>query len=590
MLGALSQGTNGATSEACRDAQADARSAIERAGVGSAIARLAAFIAESAPQPPNRQPPPAATYLAAPLDLIEFEPLNTPDSARQRATNPEPSYGAIDSLWTDYLDLNEQLQAALSGVSQAQSERLHALLPRLLPRTSNGEDLETLADGVIVVEIDNTLDHGALQRLSHSLVMRSDLETVGRLKTLFDEPPPVSPPGATENRAIGEIIHADQRDGHTLLVGGPGDNVYTGTASIIIDLGGDDHYALAPPDGLRIVIDFAGDDTHTGQSAGAVLGASLLVDAAGNDTYAAGPISLGAAVAGVGVLVDHAGDDVYHGTELVQGAALIGTGTLIDGQGNDVYTATKFGQGFGGARGTGRLLDRAGDDRYVAGGRFPSSYGTPGRFQAFSQGVGMGFRGTIAGGSGMLLDASGNDRYRSGNFSQGTGYFLGLGVLDDRAGNDMYTGSRYAQGAAAHVGVGLMRDAGGNDRYSGEVSATQAAAWDQALALLLDCGGDDDYTADEFALAAAAQNAIAIFVDTTGKNSYTAERDARGHTGPTDYYDAGDELGNVAMFLDGETPAQARSPAGVASPPRSIASSRTLAWPWLTRFEELETR
>ena len=238
---------------------------------------------------------------------------------------------------------------------------------------------------------------------------------------------------------------------------------------------------------------------------------SLIADHAGNDTYAGGRITQGAAVAGIGLLYDHAGDDRYHAAELAQGASLAGIGALLDAAGDDMYTASKFAQGYGGALGIGALVDESGNDTYLAGNKHASSYSVPGNYQAFSQGVGMGFRNDIAGGIGVLRDRGGDDQYTAGNYSQGAGYYLGAGILLDEDGNDTYAGGRYTQGAAAHLGIGLLRDEAGDDRYTASTSASQGGAWDQAIAALLDCAGDDDYTANEFGLGAAAQNAIAFF-------------------------------------------------------------------------------
>ena len=452
--------------------------------------------------------------------------------------------------------IHEQLDIALAGITDEQADRLHALLPDLLDRTSSGSDLEELEHGPILAKVQAAIDQPALEAATALLAGLAQPELAATLADHYRDAPIRPAPTWMDAHVSGSIIHAEQTAHGAIFVGGPGNNVYSGPAAVIIDIGGEDIYALPAGNRVRIIIDLEGNDSYTGYGdatlAGSVLGASLIADHDGNDTYAGGRISQGAAVAGIGMLHDLAGNDRYHAAELAQGAALAGIGALVDAAGDDLYTAAKFAQGFGGALGVGVLVDESGNDIYLAGNKHASSYGVVGNYQAFSQGVGMGFRNDIAGGVGMLLDRGGNDRYTAGNYSQGTGYYLGAGTLIDEKGDDAYAGGRYTQGAAAHLGIGLLRDEAGNDSYSGSTSASQGAAWDLAIAAFVDCAGDDDYTAHEFALGAAAQNAIAFFVDIEGENRFAAARDAQGHSGPVDYHDGGKRIGNLAVFISQE--------------------------------------
>jgi hypothetical protein len=480
--------------------------------------------------------------------LPEATPLDIPP----RVEAPLPAI--IDRL--DRIDA--QLDLALAKITDEQSNRLRGLLPDLLDRTSTGSDLEELEQGPVLAEIQAAMDRSALEAAAALLAGLAQPQLAATLADHYRDTPTRPAPNWLEGQFTGSVVHAELTPWGAVIIGGPGNNVYIGPSAIIIDTGGDDIYALPGGDRVRIIIDLEGDDNYTSHAdaalAGSVLGASLIADHAGNDTYAGGRITQGAAVAGIALLYDYAGDDRYHAAELAQGASLAGIGALFDTAGADIYTAAKFAQGYGGARGIGVLVNEGGNDTYLAGNKHASSYDMPGNYQAFSQGVGMGFRNNIAGGIGVLREHGGNDHYTAGNSSQGAGYHLGAGILLDEAGNDNYSGGRYTQGAAAHLGVGLLRDEAGDDTYTGGPAASQGGAWDQAIAALIDCAGDDDYTTNEFGLGAAAQNAIALFVDIAGENEFTARRNAQGHKGPNDYHENGDQAGNLAVFITEKHP------------------------------------
>ena len=195
------------------------------------------------------------------------------------------------------------------------------------------------------------------------------------------------------------------------------------------------------------------------------------------------------------------------------------------------------------------LRDDHGDDSYFADNSAPSSYGTPGVYDGWSQGVGCGIRGFSSGGLGVLVDGNGDDRYQAGNFSQGAGYFFSFGTLIDIEGDDHFNASRYAQGAAAHQAIGTLIDRSGNDYYRGRVAASQAGAWDMAVAILEDRSGNDKYEAEGFAQAAGAMTAVAILHDWDGDDRYDAiSGQAHGDSRP---YCGSQGEKNLAILIDG---------------------------------------
>lgn len=363
----------------------------------------------------------------------------------------------------------------------------------------------------------------------------------------------VQPPAGFQGR----FLHAELTDWGWFVVGDTSANVYTTPAALIIDLGGDDRYidlptSTAPP--VTVILDLAGNDRYmgsrTGSQGSAALGVSLLVDVSGNDTYSGSLLTQGAAFCGVGVLQDEAGDDTYLAEHTAQGIGFFGAGLLVDLAGRDLCRIGQYGQGFGGAGGFGLLFDGHGSDRYLADLQVPSSYGTPGVFNGWAQGLGMGFRGFTAGGIGLLLSAGNEDDfYQAGDFSQGTGYFLGLGILADEGGADMYRGARYAQGSAAHAAVGVLLDQHGRDQYFSSTGASQGAAWDAAVAVLSDLQGNDRYISGPLSQGAAAMNGVGWLYDRAGDDIYQCAS-GQGDGGSTEYWGGRGAL-NLGLLIDG---------------------------------------
>jgi len=544
------------TGHACAEVPGELRRHLAANGASERLEELRGFIAKAVETSGHAPHDLVAGLFADPQTIAGI-------SAETGSLLPEPvplepgplRESPLDAV-VDRLDqIHVQLDRALAGISDDQADRLRAVLPKLLERTSSGSDLEELDDGPVLAQVQTALDHTALENAAALLAGLAQANIASALAARFRQAPAGAAPDWLQAHVSGPVVHAARTAHGAVVIGGPGDNIYTGPAAIIIDTGGDDIYAVPGDNAVGIIIDLEGNDSYTGRAdgtlAGGVLGAGLIADHAGNDTYAGGRISQGAAVAGIGMLVDHAGDDGYFAAELAQGASLAGIGILVDQGGEDTYSAAKFAQGYGGALGVGALVDKGGNDTYLAGNKHASSYGVAGNHQAFAQGVGMGFRTDIAGGIGLLHDRDGDDRYNAGNYSQGAGYYLGAGLLVDQAGNDAYAGGRYTQGAAAHLGIGLLRDEAGNDSYAGSPSASQAGAWDQSIAALVDCAGDDGYTINEFGQAAAAQNAIAFFIDAAGHDAFRAGRNAQGYDGPVDYHEEGKQIGNLALFITG---------------------------------------
>ncbi len=345
-----------------------------------------------------------------------------------------------------------------------------------------------------------------------------------------------------------------------VVVGTPGADVHTNASLLVLDPGGDDRYggAVGVADGvygaglaLAAIVDLAGADRYESPGplgiGSAVFGLCAVVDAGGDDTYAAAYAGQGTALFGAAVLVDEAGDDTYRARGFAQGAALAGVGMLDDASGDDTYRAGLSAQACAGVGGFALLVDRAGNDAYSAGGVEPDHERNPGRFISLSQGFAIGIRPFIGGGVAALVDLAGSDCYEADVYGQGVSYWYSAAFLLDRAGNDRYSVYQYGQGTGIHLSLGLLADGCGDDVYSGSI-LVQGSAHDYAVGMLFDRAGDDTYTGDSHAQARAINSSFALLADEAGQDAYFGRQKDHcqgiGNEGmPRDY-------GSLAVLLD----------------------------------------
>ncbi len=317
-----------------------------------------------------------------------------------------------------------------------------------------------------------------------------------------------------------------------IVVGGAGPNTYREDAALILDLGGNDLYlnnagGTRPGIPLALVIDWAGNDRYISsknfsQGAG-VLGAGVLIDLGGDDTFVALDGSQGAGLWGLGLLYHGDGNSVYQARSFAQGVGQMGIGILLSGAGDDVYLCGEHGQALGLFGGAGVLLDRAGRDFYQLGGVKPDFRDPAKATVSMGQGFGLGVRpkdgiSGVPGGIGILIDGSGDDLYIADYFAQGAAYYYGLGILSDLSGHDRYLAARYAQGAGLHSAVGVLVDHKGNDSYHASHGVAQALGHDYGVGFLEDRQGDDVYWGGNLVQGAATNGSLGIFMDLHGNN------------------------------------------------------------------------
>ena len=408
--------------------------------------------------------------------------------------------------------------------------------------------------------------------------------------------------GASMDAAV--IARRDTAYGQ-ILVAGRGRTRYSrGSFAALYELGGDDVYANNQAASIwggvpsAVLVDYAGDDAyetyeHFRQGCGA-LGVGILADLAGDDCYVGTSFTQGAGFLGVGLLLDVTGNDVYRGLQLHQGIGHWGAGILLDLSGTDRYEAELASQGVGLPGGFGLVLDAGREgDSYYCKGKQSSGYGTPGVFEGWGQGIGIGYRPYASGGVGVLCDRSGPDRMEAGNFAQGGGYYYGFGILhNDGDDADHYIGSRYAQGFGCHQAAGAFIEAGGDDRYSTRYAVAQGLAWDEAVALFLEEAGDDTYEGGSFSQGASAMNGWTSFLDLGGCDTYLFTDQARaggndyhGGTSLSFFVDAGGDEDkypkrpNNRIEQSGEKSIFADLPGGIAEAASKAAISALLVRP-----------
>ena len=468
-------------------------------------------------------------------------------------------------------DVRARYDAALEHLSGKQIRQLRKNLYEVTTsyEKNAGSRWAKAAEARELCDIMELIDRRELFAAAEVVLRLTDQEFVESL-TALQMPRKVSMRG-TRGDILGWLKTADG----TILLGGPGDNVYEldklPTVAMVIDTGGDDIYlegATTMKRPVLIILDLGGNDLYRGQKpglqGGAIMGISALLDLGGDDIYDAKDIAQGSCVAGVGMLIDYAGNDSYRGLRKAQGQAVAGVGILLDRQGNDSYHAALHSQGVGGPLGIGLLDDLDGQDHYYAGGLYLNGYGdTPG-YAGWSQGVGAGPRGVANGGIGVLLDGGGDDLYECDYFSHGGGYWFSAGMARDFGGNDRRVGStrlaydgspraekiflRWGIAFGCHYGPGFVFDDAGDDVYGGSIVG-QAFAWDIAVTALCDFGGNDRFEKISSGPGTAREAGLALLLNVGGDDVY--EGTENGWANPdVQYHPLPDSGGNFAFGVD----------------------------------------
>lgn len=314
---------------------------------------------------------------------------------------------------------------------------------------------------------------------------------------------------------------------------GSADNTIDGTFALIIDLGGDDIYngniACTQPgiSSVGIHIDLDGNDTYGSDKRSSVcraeLGAAILIDLGGNDSYEVSGPGLANTCFGCSYLFDRAGDDIYSAKGNYSiASAIAGVAILDDRGGNDIYHSGSYSQGYAGPAGCGILLDFQGNDIYGSYEDEKISFvqgSSKGRWAEATDGH------SLAGGCGFLIDGAGNDVYSAYSFAQGAAYYFGAGFLSDLSGDDSYDAISHSQAYGVHFSLACMAESMGSDRYNLQADTTRitqimASGRDHSAGILVELEGDDTYCFGNRSLGISDMEGIGVFLDFEGEDSF----------------------------------------------------------------------
>ncbi len=454
------------------------------------------------------------------------------DSALKNLSAKERKFitTAAPNLLLEDENINDRDIYAIDSIQQTERQQTVTLAKigvNFRPRFLNQQGIESFLETLKQVK----LFVAGLQRHGTSLtdVIRTDVEIPNRVR---------------------KELYLGQHD--DWKISGPGDDYHTGEFSVIIDLGGNDHYDLsynpAKPH-PTIIIDLSGDDIYNGTS-DFTIGASLfsvgiLIDLAGDDIYRSGNYSIGSGFFGVGILYDAEGDDSYLGDTFTEGAGGFGMGILYDISGHDIYRAALLSQGMGFSSGVGLLIDKGGNDNYIAGNKYADYLRYDNHYLSLSQGFGYGLRPHLSGGIGGLLDFAGNDTYLADIFGQGASYWRSIGFLFDKSGSDLYLAYQYAQGAGTHMTLGILVDNNGSDVYRSK-GVSQGCGHDYSFGALYDRSGSDIYYAVDLSQAAGSANGVGLLSDVSGDDRYHIGNPKNTHG----YGNPRREFGSLGLMLD----------------------------------------
>lgn len=500
--------------------------------------------------------------------------LGIPAERRHPHHMPPTPASNMDRLTNTIASLHELWESAFAELGSDGQQELHELL--LSQTLDDNTAGHRFADSVKGRTLCDILELVNMDALVNALGVMLELAGLANLEAATWSPSHAIGTNTQDDEMVG-ILHSVSTSHGRVLVAGPGDNVFDLSRMTnivaIVDVGGNDTYIEGVVDinrPLLVILDLAGNDTYRGSrpgiQGGTVIGFSLLVDTRGDDTYVAKDAAQGSCLVGVGLLIDSDGNDTYVGDRRVQGHAMGGIGILLDRSGNDSYRGALLAQGVGAPLGIGILDDIDGADSYYAGGKYPGGYDDSAGFGGWSQGVGIGPRGSANGGIGVLLDGGGDDIYEYDYFSHGGGYWFAAGFARDFGGNDKRIGStrtnfdgskrteppfvRWGVGFGCHYALGFIIDDEGDDTYVGDHGCV-AYTWDLAVGAILDFEGDDRYEASSSGVGQAYNAGVSFLFDRSGADTYAGR--AIGLAGPkVDYHPIAEAGGNFTFVLDSD--------------------------------------
>ncbi|NQT36830.1 MAG: hypothetical protein HQ581_05040, partial [Planctomycetes bacterium] len=217
-----------------------------------------------------------------------FAPVGSPDEAldtvKQALTNAQLYYAS-----------------ALAPLTKAEVQELvRGLYPILTGQCKVGHTLASRSSGRRLCNLMEKIDRTAMHRAAMALVPLTDPDLLQQLGQLDQSTTLAVGPTAVAG-TTGPIVGRIDTPGGTIVIGDRGTNTYQldsmAGVNVVIDLGGNDVYyegTVSTGRPVLIVIDLDGNDAYRGKKPGiqgsGILGISMLLDAAGSDTYLAADV------------------------------------------------------------------------------------------------------------------------------------------------------------------------------------------------------------------------------------------------------------------------------------------------------------
>ncbi len=442
---------------------------------------------------------------------------------------------------------------AFSSLTDEERARAADLLPGYFVRKSpGGESIRgytaEIDDCVELIGILSGADLAPLLHAAASLAEEADA-----FRRAVESAPSLEPSELGTGILFDEITPIGR-----VVVAGAGDDIHSGEAAFMLDLGGDDLYLGRPAStsmggsGVAFHADLDGDDVYRSDGfaqGSAVAGVALFLDLAGDDRYISGHYSQGAALAGCSFFFEGGGDDTYDADLGVQCFSIFGYSIFSERGGRDSYRCAANGQGSASTLGVSILAEAGGDDIYRAGGKYGFYYDWD---SSCAQGAASGMRPwppsgkiTVYGGIGFLSDAGGNDLYHAYNIGQGGSYVFALGMLADSGGNDTYYAERYCRGVGVHLAAAVALDRDGNDIRTG-FYGNDGYSLDRSSGVFVDLAGDDSYRTSGGIGYGHKPKGTGIFFDASGDDNYAGWENNYGRAD----WPFGDEAFSTGFFLD----------------------------------------
>jgi hypothetical protein len=310
-------------------------------------------------------------------------------------------------------------------------------------------------------------------------------------------------------------------------------------AQLVIDFGGHNHYRGREGAGVlgaALLIDCGGGDTFEQTDLGAgcgFLGVGLAYILGGNNSFSEGSMTLGCGVAGVGVLTVEGSSNLYRSHNLGQGFGLFGLGALINTGGNNKFEAVAWGQGAARTQGVGWIVNRDGNNLYQMKG-----YGDDAH--SFGQAYASGFKtesGWIGGGIALISEGGGSNTFMGANNCQASADNFSLASIYQPTGGHDFIAGRQAQSYASKQSASQIITLDGNGSFVLKESDGHAFSVGDSVAVLLNRKGDNSFISGGLGPAEAVNQGLALFVHDSGKDHISGTPGVGINTG------SGDSLG-----------------------------------------------